>query len=456
MHCATRPSDSGSVVPGSRNRRMGLAFKALSACVLAASLSGCAALTQPIEGVPANRLPADFFPEPKNELVPVDISLLSIEPPRDYQLGPGDILGVYVDGILPYSQPNSPPQPPPVNFPGAESSLPPSIGYPIAVQDDGTLSLPLLEPISVEGLTLDQVRDAIRDAYIKEEILRPDKARPIVTIIRERTYNVVVIREDAAQTAGADGGGARDYSASGSTINLPAYKNDILHALVQTGGLPGLGAKNEILILRASKADKRKREEFMRTFYAYREAAQLDPCACLPQLPDDPTVLRIPLRVKPGVVPALDEEDVTLEDGDIVYIESREREVFYTGGLLGGGEFPLPRDYDLDVLGAMAMSGQLYQTGQQGGGMGQRGGGGLGGMGGLQGVPPGIVYILRKTECDGQIAIEVDLKEAYNNPSARPLIQPGDYVILQYKCEEELINYGLQTFFTFGIAELYR
>lgn len=456
MHCATRPSDSGSVVPGSRNRRMGLAFKALSACVLAASLSGCAALTQPIEGVPANRLPADFFPEPKNELVPVDISLLSIEPPRDYQLGPGDILGVYVDGILPYSQPNSPPQPPPVNFPGAESSLPPSIGYPIAVQDDGTLSLPLLEPISVEGLTLDQVRDAIRDAYIKEEILRPDKARPIVTIIRERTYNVVVIREDAAQTAGADGGGARDYSASGSTINLPAYKNDILHALVQTGGLPGLGAKNEILILRASKADKRKREEFMRTFYAYREAAQLDPCACLPQLPDDPTVLRIPLRVKPGVVPALDEEDVTLEDGDIVYIESREREVFYTGGLLGGGEFPLPRDYDLDVLGAMAMSGQLYQTGQQGGGMGQRGIGGLGGMGGLQGVPPGIVYILRKTECDGQIAIEVDLKEAYNNPSARPLIQPGDYVILQYKCEEELINYGLQTFFTFGIAELYR
>jgi len=456
MHCATRPSDSGSVVPGSRNRRMGLAFKALSACVLAASLSGCAALTQPIEGVPANRLPADFFPEPKNELVPVDISLLSIEPPRDYQLGPGDILGVYVDGILPYSQPNSPPQPPPVNFPGAESSLPPSIGYPIAVQDDGTLSLPLLEPVSVEGLTLDQVRDAIRDAYIKEEILRPDKARPIVTIIRERTYNVVVIREDAAQTAGADGGGARDYSASGSTINLPAYKNDILHALVQTGGLPGLGAKNEILILRASKADKRKREEFMRTFYAYREAAQIDPCACLPQLPDDPTVLRIPLRVKPGVVPALDEEDVTLEDGDIVYIESREREVFYTGGLLGGGEFPLPRDYDLDVLGAMAMSGQLYQTGQQGGGMGQRGIGGLGGMGGLQGVPPGIVYILRKTECDGQIAIEVDLKEAYNNPSARPLIQPGDYVILQYKCEEELINYGLQTFFTFGIAELYR
>lgn len=458
MHYATRPSEMAKIDSGSSSRSHGRVVNLLMACLIASTLSGCAALTQPIEGVPANRLPADFFPEAKNDLVPVDISLLSIEPPRDYQLGPGDILGVYVDGILPYSQPNSPPQPPPVNFPGAESSLPPSIGYPIAVQDDGTLSLPLLEPISVEGLTLDQVRDAIRDAYIKEEILRPDKARPIVTIIRERTYNVVVIREDSAQAADANGGNARDFAASGTTINLPAYKNDVLHALVQTGGLPGLGAKNEIMILRASKADKRKREEFMRTFYAYREATQLDPCACLPKLPDDPTILKIPLRVKPGVVPALDEEDVTLEDGDIVYIESREREVFYTGGLLGGGEFPLPRDYDLDVLGAMAMSGQLYQTGQGGGNRGGMGGGigGFGGMGGLQGVPPGIVYILRKTECDGQIAIEVDLKEAYNNPSARPLIQPGDYVILQYKCEEELINYGLQTFFTFGIADLYR
>ena len=99
--------------------------------------------------------------------------------------------------------------------------------------------------------------------------------------------------------------------------NLPAYKNDVLHALVETGGLPGLGAKNEILVLRASKADQRKREEFMRTFAAYREAAKLDPCACLPQLPNDPTILRIPLRLKPGVVPTLSEEEITLEDGDI-------------------------------------------------------------------------------------------------------------------------------------------
>jgi hypothetical protein len=449
----------------SANRRaMRLIRSAVSvavAGVFAGTFSGCTALTQPIDGVPARRLPPEFFPEPKNDLVPVDISLLSIEPPRDYQIAAGDILGIYVEGVMPFNAPTAPPTPPPVNFPDAESTLPPSIGYPIPVQDDGTLSLPLLEPLDVEGLTLEQVRDAIRDAYIDEDILRPEKARPIVTIIQERTYDVIVVREDAAFGGGGGGGGGGvggqfirgdDRSASGGLVKLRAYQNDILHALVETGGLPGLNAKNEVKVLRASRADQRKRAQFMQQWYAQQQAAMLDPCFCPPPLPDDPSILRIPLRVKPGVVPNLTEDDVRLQDGDIVYIESRETEVYYTGGLLPGGEFPLPRDYDLDVLGAMAIAGQGVA------GSGGRGGGGLGGgiVGGLSSVPPGMLYILRKTPCDGQVAIEVDLAKAINDPRSRPLVQPGDTLILQYKCEEELLNFGIGTFFTYGLSELLR
>lgn len=427
----------------------------MTACVLVTATSGCTALTQPIDGVPASRLPADFFPEPKSDLIPVDISILSIEPPRDYQIGPGDILGVYIEGVLPFNNPNEPPAPPPVNFPDADSTLPPSIGFPIPVQDDGTLSLPLVEPLQVDGLTLDQVRDAIRDTYIEEDILRAEKARPIVTLIRERTFDVIVVREDASQLTSVNAGnirGGSDFSASGGLVKLPAYQNDILHALVETGGLPGLNARNEVKVLRASQADQRKRAQFMRDFYAQQQAAMLDPCACPPKLPDDPSILRIPLRVKPGVVPSITQDDVRLNDGDIVYIESRETEVFYTGGLLQGGEFPLPRDYDLDVLGAIAIAGSPV-----GGSAQQFAGGGVGGRQvGLDGVPPGILYVLRKTPCNGQIAIEVDLAEAINNPRSRPLVQPGDTLILQYKCEEQLINFGLATFFTYGIAELFR
>jgi protein involved in polysaccharide export with SLBB domain len=432
--------------------------KAIAAVLFAGSLTGCSTLTQPIDGVPADRLPPQFFAQPKNNLEPVDISELTLEPPREYLLGPGDILGVYIEGVLPFNPPNEPPQPPPVNFPDTESVLPPSIGYPIPVQEDGTLSLPLIEPLNVDGLTLDQVRDAIRDAYLDNDILREEKARPIVTIIQERTIDVIVVREDggvglSVQNLGSQYiRGSSDRSAGGGLVKLKAYQNDILHALVETGGLPGLNSKNEVQILRASKANREVREEWLAKFRAQQKAAALDPCSCPPKLPDDPTILRIPLRLPPGVPSNLTEEDITLQDGDIVYIETRETEVYYTGGLLPGGEFPLPRDYDLDVLGAMALAGRgVY------GQMGGAGGGGMGGLGGnVATIPPGKLYILRKTDCDGQIAIEVDLVKAINDPRSRPLVQAGDTLILQYKCEEEILNFGLGTFFTFGIRELLR
>ena len=425
---------------------------------LMAAAGGCTALTQPIDGVPADRLPPGLFAASKADLIPVDISLLTIEPPRDYQIAGGDILGVYVEGVLPFNPPDQPPEPPPVNFPEAGSTLPPSIGYPIAVQDDGTLALPLIEPLDVEGLTLEQVREAIRDKYIDEDILRPEKARPIVTLIQERTYDIIVVREDGGgadqaqvQAQRLGGGfirGATDQSAQGGLVKLPAYKNDVLHALVETGGLPGLNAKNEVKILRNTEQNLRVRQQFFAQWAAMRARAEQNPCACPPPLPDDPTVLRIPLRLPPGVVPDITDEDIRLVDGDIVYIESRETEVFYTGGLLRGGEFPIPRDYDLDVLGAIALAGGVVggtarQFGQQ---IGR----------GVDGVPPGLLYVLRDDGCGGQIAIEVELNEAINDPRKRPLVQPGDTLILQYKCEEQIINYGISTFFTFGIAELFR
>ncbi|MEL6109092.1 MAG: polysaccharide biosynthesis/export family protein, partial [Planctomycetota bacterium] len=321
--------------------------KWIASALLAASATGCSTLTQPIDGVPADRVPQQYFATPKNNFIPVDISDLTLEPPREYLIGPGDILGVYIEGVLPFNPPNAPPEPPPVNFPDAESILPPSIGYPIAVQEDGSLALPLIEPLNVDGLTLDQVRDAIRDTYIDNDILRPDKARPIVTIIQERTVDVIVVREDGGRGLLVQNvssqfiRGGSDRSASGGLVKLRAYQNDILHALVETGGLPGLNAKNEVKVLRANRENKETRAKFLAEFRRQQQAAALDPCACPPKLPEDPSVLRIPLRLPPGEISQITEDDIRLGEGDIVYIESRDTEVFYTGGLLPGGEFPL-------------------------------------------------------------------------------------------------------------------
>jgi hypothetical protein len=65
-----------------------------------------------------------------------------------------------------------------------------------------------------------------------------------------------------------------------------------------------------------------------------------------------------------------------------------------------------------------------------------------------------MLYVLRKTPCDGQIIIEVDLARALNNPNDRILVQAGDTLILRYKCEEEVLNFGLGSFFTFGIQSI--
>lgn len=418
--------------------------------------TGCSTITQPISGIPAKRLPPQFLAQSKNNLVPLDPSRLSQEPPRDYLLDEGDILGIYIEGILPYVPPDRPPEPPPVNFPDATSQLDPSLGFPVAVINDGTIQLPNLEPIKVRGLTIDQTRDLIRKYYLDSEILKESsRLQPIVTLMKERTYNVIVVRQDIG-TSGANAsqqGGSNsftrgsDQSASGRMVKLKAYQNDVLNALIESGGLPGVNAKNEVKVLRASRADQRRRDEFVQQFYQ-QYYCNPDPCGCPPPLPEDPAILKIPMRLPPGVIPSLRSEDVILEDGDIVYIESREAEVFYTGGLLPGGEFKIPRDYDLDVVAAMALTGGGISSPQQGGG----GGGGVGGLGRLfGGVPPGMLYVLRKTPCNGQITIEIDLAKANVDPRERILVQPGDILILRYKPSEEILNFGLGTFFTFGI-----
>jgi protein involved in polysaccharide export with SLBB domain len=420
--------------------------------------TGCSTITQPISGIPAKRLPPQFLAQSKNNLIPLDPSRLSQEPPRDYLLDEGDILGIYIEGILPYVPPDRPPEPPPVNFPDATSQLDPSLGFPVAVINDGTIQLPNLEPIKVRGLTIDQTRDLIRKYYLDSEILKESsRLQPIVTLMKERTYNVIVVRQDIG-TSGANAGGQQggsnsftrgaDQSASGRMVKLKAYQNDVLNALIESGGLPGVNAKNEVKVLRASRADQRRRDEFVQQFYQ-QYYCNPDPCGCPPPLPEDPAVLKIPMRLPPGVIPSIRSEDVILEDGDIVYIESREAEVFYTGGLLPGGEFRIPRDYDLDVVAAMALTGGGISSPQQGRGGGGGIGGGLGGLFG--GVPPGMLYVLRKTPCNGQITIEIDLAKANVDPRERILVQPGDILILRYKPSEEILNFGLGTFFTFGI-----
>ncbi len=423
---------------------------AVSFLLLGMSLSGCTQLLNPIQTVPANRVPQAFLAEPQADKIPIDVSRLRIDPPEFYILDSEDVLGIFIDGVL--GQFDSPP---PVQLPVQGSNLPPAIGFPVPIREDGTITLPFVDPIPVRGLTVPQAEELIKRSYFDgpSPILR-EQARVIVTLLRERTYRVFVVRSDLGQIGGqaqtgrvSQGIASRaDESSRGFVLELPAYQNDVLNALSLTGGFPGVNAKSDIRVLRGDRISSTKRDSEIREFYRTNKAEDF-PFGLVPNVSDESSTLKIPLRLKPGQVPNFRKEDIELRSGDIVYVDNRDTEIYYTGGLLGGGEFLLPRDYDLDILAAVAISGTTVGVGRPTGGIG----GAIGGS-----VAPTNLIVLRRIPGNRQIAIRVDLTEAVNNPASRLLVKAGDTLILRFKPQEEIVNFASATFFTFGIQQLFR
>ena len=425
----------------------------LLALLTTVSLTGCTALFSPIDTIPASRVPAQFLAEPQADKVPIDASRLRQPKPEFYTLDTDDVLAVFIEGVL-----GDLDQAPPVNFPPPGSDLAPSIGFPVPVRDDGTMSLPLVQPIPVRGLTLQQAEALITRAYRDGPApILTDDNRIIVTLFRERTHRVFVVRQDNSssqrgqqfQGQGRTSGvtDRSDLSSRGFVLQLPAYKNDLLNALSQTGGLPGVNAKPEIRILRGDRLGVARRDAQLAEFYRTSRPEQF-PYGILPTVEDSTNSITIPLRLGPGEVPTFRQEDIILRDGDIVYVDTRETDVYYTGGLLGGGEIPLPRDYDLDVLAAVSIAGQGIAAST-------RSNAGTFGGGSVAQSQPTELIVLRRIPGDRQLNIRIDLNDAINDPRERILIKPGDTLVLRFKPQEELINFATSTFFTFGIRQLF-
>jgi hypothetical protein len=153
--------------------------------------------------------------------------------------------------------------------------------------------------------------------------------------------------------------------------------------------------------------------------------------------------IRLPLRYRPGQPPQIRPEDIILNDGDIVYIEAREAEVFYTGGLLPSGEYFLPRDTDLDVVEALVKVGGIINSGGQ---SSINLTGTTVANGGLGFPSPSLVTVIRKTPGCNQVAIRVDLNRALRDRRERILIQPRDLILLQERPEEAFARYLSTTF----------
>ena len=406
-------------------------------CALA---PGCASFTNPVaNGVPVRLLPDELLAQSREGYQTIPLTLLRQPPPDHYLLAAGDTLGVFIEGVLGEAE-----AAPPVNIPDS-AELPPSIGYPIPLRADGTISLPYVEPIKVAGLTIEQAEQAVVDAYLKKQIVRAEDRRILVTLMRPRYIKVLVIRDDSQerqlslQTQSLQGLGTSRTeigggpSGQGMVLELPAYENDVLNVLTRSGGLPGLESTQEVVVQRGFWDQRSDPDGLNR------------PCATQADLASGPNskrrIIRIPMRMRDGQLPNIRPDDIILEKGDIVTVRSRQPEFFYTGGLLPASEHPLPSDYDLPVVEAvLKTSGPLINGGLNSSNLN----GAIVGTG-LGNPSPSLLSVLRRTPNGGQVTIRVDLNEALRDPRENILVQAGDVLLLQESPEESTTRYLTQT-----------
>ena len=410
-------------------------------------------LNRPIAAVPASQLPRSY--SQRTQTSPVNAALLRNRPSKKYFLDEGDVLGIFIEGVL-----GNLDESPPIQIPDPTSDLPPSLGYPVSVRADGTISLPLVEPIPVRGLTIVQVEELVKSKYLdRNGPILTSENRILVSLMRKRTVNVYVIRGDDSQSAGLSRSRSgvvnqrSDQSRRSNRLQLPAGDNDLLNALSQTGGLPGVNARSDVKIYRANRSSAQYqpggsytdgRSAFPRTAMGGTSYSSPNQYRSPRSYSANGTkVTTVPTRRRSGENVYIRPTDARLDDGDVVVIESRDTEVYYTGGLLGGGEFPLPRDRGIDVLEAIASAGQSVGAARQNG------------FGVLPQRTPTELLILRKRPGQSQLTIRVDVNQAFSDPSQRIQVQAGDLLILRHSRREQIQNAGIGVFNAYGVRQIF-
>ena len=397
---------------------------------------GCASLTNPVaDAIPVRQVSDELLASSKDDEVTTPLTLLALPADTVYRVAAGDVLGIWIEGVLGATN-----QPPPLHISAAplprdQRRVPAALGYPIPVDADGTLTLPLIDSLNVAGLTLAEIRKALRVAYTeKRQILKAGNERILVSLLQPRQIRVLVLRQESSSFNTTPEGNSvpAGKRGTGQIVELAANENDILHALTLSGGLPGLDAYNKVIIFRNG----------FRTDVDARALMQQFQQQGRPGLIPSP-VATIPLRTKCGRLPLLSPEVLTLHEGDVLFLEARDREVFYTAGLLPAGEHILPRDRNLDVLEAIArVRGPLlngaFSTNNLSGNLIASG---------IGSPSPSLLVVIRRTPEGGQVPIRVDLNQALRDSRERLVLQAGDLLLLQEHPNEALARYFSQSFF---------
>ena len=408
---------------------------------LCALLTGCH-LSPHNSAISPLDLPIEFQADSRSSLVPLDHRLLGDMIPEEHIVGAGDVLGVYVADVIGKRD-----DLPAVSYPhfrNRNAPVEPFVGQPVKVETDGAIQLPYISPIKVEGMTLPQVRAAIRQAYsIETDFLKEGRDNTLVTLITPRFCRIHVFRQDTRYNVpGLQRPEEFEISRrwAGTILYLEPKEATVITALLQTGGLPGIDARNEIWVMKRVSDEE-----------AANARLPIDESKIVGELPimlpkANTKLIRIPLHLAPGQPLPFDTDDVILGDGDVVFLPQRDGDVFLTGGLLGGGRFPLARDRDIDILEAIAIctGNPLGPAGDMNNVVRFRSGPG-------NVIPPTDVVVIRRRSETEQIKIRVDLRKAMDDPSERLIIAPGDLILLYYR-PKELAGNVLLNLFDYNLA----
>ena len=220
---------------------------------------GCASFSNPTlpDAIPVNRLPLDVLGSSREAEKTIPLTLLRQDQPKNYLLDAGDILGVFVEGVL--GERGSVPPIINLQFNYTGTPPPPAVGFPIPVGEDGTLVLPLFDPIDVRGKSGPRRAGGDHQGLHRRPADRPGGPHPRhpgppAALPRDR-HPAGRRHRRRAQRRSITSAGGQAVSAkrgTGYPVDLNAYENDVLNALARTGGLPGLDASNTIVIQRSS------------------------------------------------------------------------------------------------------------------------------------------------------------------------------------------------------------
>ncbi len=333
---------------------------------------------------PAACLPDVFRTPSANAYGDKNLSSLVAPKPFDYRLGPDDVLNVTVRGLTETVE---------------------AVPMVAQVMGDGTIALPLVGEVDVNGLNLADAQRKIDAAYSNDLLVNP---RVSVSLASKAMFDVTILGE--VTTPGV--------------YELPRYQNDVAHAIGSAGGLSNFAADRIKIHRRVS--DPRLANE-----------PGLKPAPLGGAKVPGPTewidvVIQIPLRggqptmmadgnliVKEKLTP----DDVTLRHGDVLDVPRKPDPVFFVVGPLSdinavnftvsdrdrqlGNAFILPDDRDIDVVTAVVMAGYIDPI-----------------------ESPSTVTVHRSIPGRPPMLIRVDLIDARYSWKENIYVQPGDIIYL--------------------------